>query len=480
MPELSLSPAPQTTADGAGRRLIRGTNVVVWLIAFGSLAFALTIYAGFEALNRINWQSEMRAHSFEVLVLIEATEGALVDMETAQRGYALTHDSAFLAPYVRGQKWMHTVFPVMRDRVMVQSSAGLAPPGDASHTAIDRLIDRRVAQLEAFATRAASGSGGALASETTSGLHDGEVLMDELRDGLDRMRSAQRAGIAANDATIAQVNARLKRVSALCATTGVLLLALSLYALSRERRKHERADAKLRSFNLALEATVNHRTQELRQAGERIRLFASALDRNIEAERRRLAREVHDQIGQVATGMKMIVMRLGQTHPELEHGPVRELAGLLDEAVATARHIAAELRPPLLDDLGFEAAVDHYASQSARQSGLTFLVNVTDDEILSAGQANQLFRILQEAVTNVLRHAHATEVEIHGAIRDGNYMMTVRDDGKGVQQMRDNSSGLLNMRERAHMAHGWLKLAPAEGGGTLLTASIPVDAEATV
>ncbi|MDB5999921.1 MAG: hypothetical protein JWP52_1620 [Rhizobacter sp.] len=220
------------------------------------------------------------------------------------------------------------------------------------------------------------------------------------------------------------------------------------------------------------------RTAELQHANAQTRFFALELDRSIEAERRRLAREVHDQFGQIATGMKMIVMRLAQDHPEFDRQTIGELTQLLDEAVATARHIAAELRPPLLDDLGFEAAVDHYTQKVARQSGLEFRLDVTDDALLSAGQANQLFRILQEALTNVLRHADASVVEVHGKVVDASYRLRVTDNGHGPKGERVASSGLLIMQERAAMAGGWLRFGPGHDGGTEVTACVSLKVEA--
>ena len=159
-----------------------------------------------------------------------------------------------------------------------------------------------------------------------------------------------------------------------------------------------------------------------------------------------------------------------------------ELLALADENIAVARAISAALRPPLLDDLGLAAALAHHAKGLERQGQLAVQVEVRDEQRLDAEQRNQLFRILQEAATNVLRHAKASRLEIRGsadAAADsgaGSYCLEIIDDGIGPGQVRPDASGLRNMRERAALAGGSLGFGPGPRGGTRVAVCLPLQA----
>ena len=223
-----------------------------------------------------------------------------------------------------------------------------------------------------------------------------------------------------------------------------------------------------------LESMIDDRTEEVRAARDRLQSFAKQLDDSIEAERRRLAREVHDQFGQIATGTKLVVQQLARDHPELPPEKVAMLTGLLDESITMARRIATELRPPLLDDLGFAAAVSHFAGRLSQPGRIEIEPHIDDDEQLGSDQANQLFRIVQEATTNALRHAQATHVKVTGCVFRGQYVLRVADNGIGPQPVRADASGLRNMRERASLVGGSFDFGPGERVGSEVVARIPI------
>jgi signal transduction histidine kinase len=156
----------------------------------------------------------------------------------------------------------------------------------------------------------------------------------------------------------------------------------------------------------------------------------------------------------------------------LENPDLRPYDQLLDEAIATARRIAADLRPPLLDDLGLAAAL----GQLAQHDGLTATVRVEDDHVLTPRLAEQLFRITQEAVTNVLRHAKAAHIHIEGGATDQAYLLAVEDDGVGFdpQAVRRGALGLVGMRERARLAGGECRWVTPRFGGTRVEIRLPL------
>jgi signal transduction histidine kinase len=181
--------------------------------------------------------------------------------------------------------------------------------------------------------------------------------------------------------------------------------------------------------------------------------------------------------------MKMLIIALRQRLGAPVEPMLDELQGMADEAIRAARHISAALRPPLLDELGLEAALNHYLQTLQRQSGLSTSLQLSQADRLSAEQANPLFRIVQEACTNVLRHARAHSLRVvgwplpeEGGI-DG-YELQVVDDGRGPGDTRADASGLRGMRERAALAGGRFDFGPAPGGGTRVRVWLPLQPRA--
>jgi signal transduction histidine kinase len=194
------------------------------------------------------------------------------------------------------------------------------------------------------------------------------------------------------------------------------------------RRKLDEAEA-LRNSNQVLEQKVAARTAELAAARNRISAFAVAQEARIEQEPRRLAREVHDQLGQVFTAIKLIAQSIPSGALPAEQREA--LSHALEAGIASARKIAGELRPPLLDDFGLAAAIGHFARETLAPVNLAFEVDVRDEDRLRPPQSLALFRIAQEAVTNAMRHANAKRIRFAGH-RDGDrYLFAVDDDGQG-------------------------------------------------
>ena len=209
------------------------------------------------------------------------------------------------------------------------------------------------------------------------------------------------------------------------------------------------------------------------RADQALRAFARKLDQDIEAERKRLSREVHDQIGQIYTALKLklLACRPGTVIvPSMLAG----LDELLDEGIQVARRISADLRPAMLDDLGLGPALEQYACQLGARMGLAVEVALAPDPRLGPAQATQLFRIAQEAITNVIRHAEAHRVRLRGWTGDGHYTLLLEDDGKGMDPAAAEGLGLLGMRERADLVGATLRLGRSELGGTSITLSLPL------
>jgi PAS domain S-box-containing protein len=222
---------------------------------------------------------------------------------------------------------------------------------------------------------------------------------------------------------------------------------------------------------------------EIRRAHEQQRELAAAMHGVREAERTRIARELHDELGQALTGLKMDVELLARTAPAERADLLERVAAmreLLDATVATTRRISADLRPLVLDDLGLGAAAEWLVQSVVQRSRLACELDV-DPACAQLGEpyASALFRIMQESLTNTVRHARARRVEVRLQQVDGVAVLTVSDDGIGMDgtaRAKPRSFGLRGISERALLLGGSVNITSEPGAGTDLVARIPIDA----
>ncbi|CAH2782334.1 MAG: Two-component system sensor histidine kinase [uncultured Caballeronia sp.] len=231
-----------------------------------------------------------------------------------------------------------------------------------------------------------------------------------------------------------------------------------------------------------------------RDMTDRLRLIelqhASALSLHVrsarEEERTRIARELHDDLGQQLVALKMDVALLNQVPTGESQAVCRDLSQTLalqrqiDSIIASARRIAGGLRPPMLDDLGLGAALEWLAAEFRNRYGLVITVrNMTDQLALSATAATAMFRVVQEALTNVTRHAEATRVSVEMHVMQDEFRLHIEDDGKGVK-LGDNrnmqSFGLLGMKERVRELNGQVMFDIAPGDGFRIDIRLPAGA----
>lgn len=223
-------------------------------------------------------------------------------------------------------------------------------------------------------------------------------------------------------------------------------------------------------------------TAALNESLENIRQLTDYIQNIREEERTHIAREIHDELGQQLTVLKMDVSWLGKKLNTADNEPARQklknLADMLDGTVKTVRRISSELRPSLLDDLGLVAAMDWHLREFEKRSGVKVLFNepaheLTMPETIKTG----LFRIFQESLTNVARHAEAKQVKVELSERDGHFILQIGDDGKGFDKLQaDNKRtlGILGMKERTVMMGGNYEICSEPGRGTTVIISVPV------
>ena len=244
-----------------------------------------------------------------------------------------------------------------------------------------------------------------------------------------------------------------------------------------------------RLYVLAFHRDITERKraeQELKRSQQELRGLSKAANEAIEAERRRTARELHDELGQSLTALKMDLESLRSALPpgQVELGE-RALAmhGLLDTTIAATRRIAADLRPLMLDDLGLAAALDWLTHNFSKHTGIATDL-VIDDSVAQVPEpiASALYRITQESLTNVAKYAQASTAEIR-LERDGDWVeLAVRDNGRGIEaadQEKRGTFGLLGIRERVTLLGGEVAIKGEPGQGSEVRARIPLAAADT-
>ncbi|RZM16112.1 MAG: PAS domain S-box protein, partial [Pedobacter sp.] len=225
-----------------------------------------------------------------------------------------------------------------------------------------------------------------------------------------------------------------------------------------------------------LDAEIN-----LQKSHEQLRLLATHLEDIRESERTHMAREIHDELGQQLTGLKMDIAWLNRKikSDDLEvQQKIKDTIQLIDTTVITVRRIATELRPSILDDLGLIPAMEWQSEEFQKRSEIeTNFVSNLSNFAASPEVATGIFRVYQESLTNVMRHAQASKVEASLNIADDSLELVITDNGKGflIETISNKRTlGLLGMKERVNLMGGTYEIISAPGHGTSVKINVPL------
>lgn len=223
--------------------------------------------------------------------------------------------------------------------------------------------------------------------------------------------------------------------------------------------------------------------EELEASYKAVRKLTSHLQNIREEERKHIAREIHDELGQQLTVLKMDISWLSKKiSPDADTSikqKIKELLAMLDGTVKTVRRISSELRPSLLDDLGLVAAMEWQLGEFEKRSGIKTSFTEPDKEIQLADHIKTgLFRIFQESLTNVARHADAQKVKVSFQSAGNDFILRIADDGKGFDKHKvadKKTLGILGMKERTSMIGGTYNIISSPEKGTTVVVTIPMD-----
>jgi signal transduction histidine kinase len=251
------------------------------------------------------------------------------------------------------------------------------------------------------------------------------------------------------------------------------ITALLLATVVSERARGEEA---LREARDSLEERVAERTAELRELSRRIESVR-------EEERKRIAREIHDELGQSLTALKIDLSWLAKRLPSAKRELLERAEGMaaaIDSTLRAMRRLATELRPSVLDELGLFDALEWQLQEFQARTDIVCTHRFQISSVpLDAARSTDVFRVLQEALTNVARHAGATRVDLAVMCEDSRFVLELRDNGRGIEAQAPGdrqSIGLVGMRERVARWGGRLDIHTAQGEGTTLRVELPVAA----
>jgi PAS domain S-box-containing protein len=288
-------------------------------------------------------------------------------------------------------------------------------------------------------------------------------------------------------------------ITALRDQEGNLLGFAKLTRDMTERREKEEALTKAKELlelraeqRAAVLTRVNHELrreiwdreraeEQLRTSLDQLRALAARLQSVREEERTSIAREIHDELGQACTAIKMDLALIGRRTTKRQarlRAKVDSASQLVDNMIATLRRIASELRPRTLDDLGLAAALEWQAQDFESRTGIHCRVTLPQNPLaLDSERSTAIFRIFQESLTNVARHAQAARVEARLELGAQHLTFQVHDNGRGFDPLEAKSRrslGLVGMQERALLLNGDLKIEGVPGAGTTMTLRIPL------
>jgi hypothetical protein len=448
----------------------RLSRAIALAVAFLMLV-ALVVIAeinqdGQQQINRIIGLSQQRQ------VLLVELLSALSDAEAGQRGYLLTDDEKYLQPY-----------QAARDRVepTLNQLTNLFRDNDRLLVSIEQrdllrhlrvLVGAKLGELAAsLALHRSQGSDEALALVR---IDLGSRTMGEIRDEASKLRNMEHSAISVALARAA----RLQLVSrALMGAVVVLNIALLIFAAAlwaRQARRRAELTARLATENEELERRVRRRTAELSA-------LSSHLQQLSEKEKAALARELHDQLGGLLIAAKMDVCwlqkRLPNASADIQSRWARAIKAL-EDGVDFKRRIVENLRPTLLDNIGLLPALRWITQETCTRAGLHYTEIYPENEPrLVDDAAIMAFRLVQESLVNIVKHARATRVHVEVAVEAAELMILIEDNGSGIDaELREaaGSHGLATMRHRVRSFGGTLDIESPPQGGTRVRARIPL------
>jgi len=415
--------------------------------------------------SRLNAANE-RVHDSQLRQQALSEFIALIsDAESGQRGYLLTGESSYLQPYTEAV----TKVEAALDRVH-QAYGGKDDSREFQELRI--LTGKKLGELEdTLALFKRRGTAPAMSIVRTDA---GKRTMDDIARIIANLRLTEARELAAATAQWQGEYQMSRWVSAAGVVLNIGLVLLASHLVFGDMRRRARLATDLRDQKQELERQVEERTRELTA-------LSTHLQGVSEEEKSALSRELHDELGGLLVAARMdlswLQQRLPTSDPNIEQR-FKRIHESLSAGVDLKRRVVEELRPTLLDNMGLFTALRWQFKETCRRAGLKCTESIPDSEPkFNPDAAIGVFRIAQEALTNILKHAEAKSADLVIGIESDVFLLRVSDDGKGIPPNRlqtITSHGLASMRHRINALGGSWEVRSPSSGGTIMTAQIPL------
>jgi signal transduction histidine kinase len=391
----------------------------------------------------------------------------MLDLETGQRGFLLTGDRHYLVPYQQAEKNIESSLDTLANSYIAAKDADALTRVRSIRTITGAKLMELQATLRLYEQ---AGARSALElMRTNIGIEE----LDRIRGHIAALYAAETLVVSKETATGRDDLWTARALMGSATLLNVLLAFLAALLWSREIQRNRTSLAELDDRNRHLDAAVMQRTKELNE-------LSNHLQRVAEIEKSALSRELHDELGGLLIATKMDAMWLQRRLKNQDQDVgmrLERMSKLLEDGVAFKRRVVENLRPTLLDNLGLFPALTWLCEENCGLAGLAHEEHMPEEEPpLSDDARIAVFRIVQEALTNVMKHAQARRVVLTVAVAGEELVVSLQDDGRG---MRPNPSGhaahgLMTMRHRAMSTGGELSVASGPETGTLIRARIPL------
>ncbi len=438
---------------------------------FGLLLLALALSGAVLAFSerthrRLSEANQQIATSTEAQGIVSELLALVIDAETAQRGFLMTERHEYLDPYVVALPQIHPKLSRLRE-----ATAG-EPAIRARVDRLGELISERFSELDA--SLVLYRERGAKAALELMRTDFGRRSMERIRGEVDAIQRALRTDLIERHRNWNQDVAASRLGLAIIAGLNVALLLLAYVQARREILQRERQRRSLVAQRRLLEEQVQERTAQLSE-------LSSNLQNVQEAEKAKLARDIHDELGSILVSARMDVSWARRRVEPLDPAAAQKLArasSTLDEGVQIKRRIIEDLRPTLLDNLGLAAALSWHVNEACERGGLGAHLSLPDEDFeLPSPVSIALFRVVQEALTNVLRYAKARNVWLSFEHMGTGISLVLRDDGVGIAPQvlgHHLSHGIVGMRQRIASLDGNFRIGRVAGGGTAIEVFVPL------
>ena len=410
-------------------------------------------------------------HTQDLRSVIASVYRRIVDAETGQRGFLLTQDATYLAPYAEARIELPKELETLE--VLAQDN----PVQVAQFATVRSLLETRFAQIEESLSYKRNRDDDAIHDFLAS--RRGMVTMNSVRLALDGMRAEETGLYERRLKIVSDIQNRIRRGFLMLVGLNLLLVTLGAMFLSQELRRRRRQAVEANERSATLAQAVLDRTAEMTGLSHHLQQLQ-------ENEKATIAREIHDVLGGTLAAAKIDLQLLSDKLAAGDPQRVRitRVTDAIDDTIQVKRRIIEDLRPSLLDNLGVGAALKWQCGEFAKRWGIPCRVELQHEGLrLSPGYGIALYRVVQESLTNINKYAKAKNVAVSLLRDEDHWVLRIADDGVGIDTEKQHNAtahGLVSMRERARALGGKFSVQGQAGRGTVVEVRVPFERESNV